>query len=119
MIFFVLISVLRGIRVVLVIGPFITSPARHSAVGVNAIPPDSHNYPKIEKYLPQQSIVGQREFKEIHKERGQGCSVVLLQADQQFGAVSLDPVNICGVNVKGINLHSTLQTVKSPVMDSL
>lgn len=32
----------------LVIGPFITLPARHSAVWVNAISPDSHNYPKIE-----------------------------------------------------------------------
>lgn len=49
MIFFVLISVLRGIRVVLVIRPFITLPARHSAVWVNAISPDSHNYPKIER----------------------------------------------------------------------
>lgn len=47
--FFVLISALRGIRVVLVIRPFITLPARHSAVWVNAISPDSHNYPKIER----------------------------------------------------------------------
>lgn len=47
--FFVLISALRGIRVVLVIRPFITLPTRHSAVGLNAISPDSHNYPKIER----------------------------------------------------------------------
>lgn len=47
--FFVLISVLRGIGEVLVIRPFITLPARHSAVWVNAIFPDSHNYPKIER----------------------------------------------------------------------
>lgn len=47
--FFVPLSVLRGIAVVLVIRPFITLPARHSAVWVNAISPDSHNYPKIER----------------------------------------------------------------------
>lgn len=46
--FFPLISVLRGIAVVPVIRPFITLPAHHSAVWVNAICPDSHNYPKIE-----------------------------------------------------------------------
>ncbi len=33
----------------LVIRPFITLPAPHSPVGVNAISPDSHNYPKIER----------------------------------------------------------------------
>lgn len=33
----------------LVIRPFITLPARHSAVWVNAIFPDSHNYSKIER----------------------------------------------------------------------
>ena len=49
MIFFVLISALRGITVVPVIRSFITLPARHSAVWVNAISPDPHNYPKIER----------------------------------------------------------------------
>lgn len=33
----------------LVIRPFITLPARHSAVWVNAIFRDSHNYPEIER----------------------------------------------------------------------
>lgn len=47
--FFVLISALRGITVVLVIRPFITLPACYSAVWVNAISPDPHNYPKIER----------------------------------------------------------------------
>lgn len=47
--FFCLMSALRKIRVALVIRSFITLPARHSAVGGNAISPDSHNYPKIER----------------------------------------------------------------------
>lgn len=47
--FFSLISVLRAMAVVLVIGPFITLPARHSPVWENAISPDSHNYPEIQR----------------------------------------------------------------------
>lgn len=70
--FFALISALRRIRVVLVIRPFITLPARHSAVWVNAISPDSHNYPKIERGREislENAIVGQREFRKIHRTR--------------------------------------------------
>lgn len=49
MIFFALLSALRRSRPALVIRSFITLPARHSAVAANAISPDSHNYPRIER----------------------------------------------------------------------
>lgn len=67
MIFFALISALRRTRVALVIRSFITLPARHSAVAGNAISPDSHNYPRIERgkgerKISQSRIVGQGEF---------------------------------------------------------
>lgn len=47
--FFALIPAWRRTRVALVIRSFITLPARHSAVAGNAISPDSHNYPQIER----------------------------------------------------------------------
>lgn len=59
MIFFALISALRRIRVALVIRSFITLPARHSAVGGNAISPDSHNYPQIERGKRGESLKAQ------------------------------------------------------------
>lgn len=68
--FFVLISALRGIRVVLVIRPFITLPTRHSAVGLNAISPDSHNYPKIERgreISPATALWVRESLGEIHR----------------------------------------------------
>lgn len=67
--FFALLSALRRSRLALVIRSFITLPARHSAVAANAISPDSHNYPRIErgkgerkKKISQSRIVGQTEF---------------------------------------------------------
>lgn len=97
--FFVLISALNGIRVVLVIRPFITLPARHSAVWVNAISPDSHNYPKIERgrKISLAMALWVREFREIHREGGKGffsASAVCLCSR----VVCLDSVNICDVH---------------------
>lgn len=47
--FFLLLFLHRGRSESLVIRSFITLPARHSAVRGNAISPDSHNYPQIER----------------------------------------------------------------------
>lgn len=95
----------------LVIRPFVTLPARHSAVGVNAISLDSHNYPTIEgqeEYL-QHGIVGRLDLLFSCASGGFVCLFVC--------------VNVCDVhfliNARRINLHPTLQTVKSFVMDQL
>lgn len=68
--FFLLLFLHRGGSESLVIRSFITLPARHSAVGGNAISPDSHNYPQIEREKwgwewggCQRGSVGQGEFR--------------------------------------------------------
>lgn len=105
--FFVLISALRGIRVVLVIRPFITLPTRHSAVGLNAISPDSHNYPKIERgreISPATALWVRESLGEIHRKGERPIqSLFFLQPDEQFvrtqRVVCLEGVNLCNVHV--------------------
>lgn len=74
----------------LVIGPFITLPARHSAVWVKAISTDSRNYPRIERgreISSRNSTMGQKEFREIRRERAREegrATSVLFWPDQQI-----------------------------------
>lgn len=79
--FFVLSPALRGIRVVLVIRPFITLPARHSSCPgkcnlswFTQLPQDGER----KRNISHSGFVGQREFREIHKERAKGCSRAFL-----------------------------------------
>lgn len=111
--FFVLISALRGIRVVLVIRPFITLPARHSAVWVNAISPDSHNYPKIERGREISLTVALWVRRSLGKytERLPKCffnraSSLCLNTSCLFGeyVYCLSPTT--EINVRSIHLHS-------------
>lgn len=119
--FFALISALRGIREVLVIRPFITLPARHSAVWVNAISPDSHNYPKIERgreISPEKRQRGSGRVEEnTPKEREEGTLACL-----RTRVVCLDGVGVCvwsshvssrKRNAGGINLHHISHAVES------
>lgn len=92
--FFFALSALRGIREVLVIRPFITLPARHSAVWVNAISPDSHNYPKIERGREISPGKWQRGSETVEentpKEREEGTLACLCTR-----VVCLDGVGVC------------------------
>lgn len=99
--FFVLISVLRGIRVVLVIRPFITPPTCHSAVWVNAVSPDSHNYPKIERGREISLTVALwvRESLGKYTQKEGKTTSVLFQSDQLKGRC-LDSVNISDVHLR-------------------
>lgn len=85
--FFVLISVLRGIRVVLVIRSFITLPAHHSAVWVNAISPDSHNYPKMERGREISLPFWVRESLTKHTEKGREATRVIIQPGRRLLSV--------------------------------
>lgn len=105
----------------LVIRPFITLPARHSAVWVNAISPDSHNYPKIERgrEISLAMALWVRESLGKYTEEEGKATSVLFQPDLEVVCARLFACVMFIPYSRSINLHPASHTVKSSVMDPL